>query len=1049
MARGRSREAGDAAGIIARIRVENFMCHSNLSIDFVDNVNFITGQNGSGKSAILTALCIAFGIRARGTQRATSLKDFIKTGCSYALVIVEMKNEGCDSYKPERYGKMIIIERRITATASTTALKDEHGRKVSAKKEDLHDIIDHFNIDVENPCVIMSQDKSREFLHSGNDKEKFKFFYKATLLQHVSELLDANIGNIESCKVYLKANEETFRPYEQKLNKLDLEIRRAEKVDEMAQEVTNLRKKLAWSQVYDIDRKIEKAAGCAEKLRERIPVCQERIDAHKAILGEKRDAHSRKNTSISDLISRNDRAKEAEKKLYQDLTEVTQEKVQLEETLRSKVATLERKRGKKRSLEMHVREMKEKFEENTQVEENERVEALRALENEIDLQKGERRRMQEEEEAALRNLNSATDSISERNKEIEDRRGKVSDLNGYIRRLQNQQRNRLHAFGGEDVIKLLRSIENHENSFTRPPIGPIGAHVALAGDDTWALAVEVAVGRLLNAFVVTNHQDMLALRRLARNCNYTNLPIIIYNFEHPLLNLPPRMLPNPDLITVMSVLQSENHIVKNVLVDHGSVERQVLVENYQEGVRVVFNTRAPNVKEAFTRSGEKMFMRAGGQTTLPKDRNIRGGRLEAGIEQRITEAESDLSRVVEELRLLESQKRSAEASLQDLRRHLEKSRRANAEISQSISRKELRLRDLKFQAEQAASATMPNTEELETEILDTEAEARKLERVIEDLRSKVVDVNAKQQDAKSKHDSFLDSTKDDAEALRKAADELQALQEEADEAANAVAHFTKIMKDRVLPELQIAEEELKRLQSEREENAQKASQICPGEEVERLGGVSDSTVKLNASLERLMDQVSREERHITPVDELQRKKSKLEKKVFKKKHLHVDLKQRIEAIDNVYASRRSKFEHNTAYLSRQLRWRFNDHLKRKGFSGRVKIDYEAKTLKLEVQMPQDASNSAVKDTRALSGGERSFSTLCFALALHEMTESPFRAMDEFDVFMDAISRRISLETVVDFAIQEGSQWIFITPNDISSVKDHPKIKKQQMSAPRL
>lgn len=29
-------------------------------------------------------------------------------------------------------------------------------------------------IDVENPCVIMSQDKSREFLHSGNDRDKFK-----------------------------------------------------------------------------------------------------------------------------------------------------------------------------------------------------------------------------------------------------------------------------------------------------------------------------------------------------------------------------------------------------------------------------------------------------------------------------------------------------------------------------------------------------------------------------------------------------------------------------------------------------------------------------------------------------------------------------------------------------------------------------------------------------------------------------------------------------------------------------------------------------------
>lgn len=29
-------------------------------------------------------------------------------------------------------------------------------------------------IDVENPCMIMSQDKSREFLNSGSAKDKFK-----------------------------------------------------------------------------------------------------------------------------------------------------------------------------------------------------------------------------------------------------------------------------------------------------------------------------------------------------------------------------------------------------------------------------------------------------------------------------------------------------------------------------------------------------------------------------------------------------------------------------------------------------------------------------------------------------------------------------------------------------------------------------------------------------------------------------------------------------------------------------------------------------------
>ena len=51
-------------------------------------------------------------------------------------------------------------------------------------------------------------------------------------------------------------------------------------------------------------------------------------------------------------------------------------------------------------------------------------------------------------------------------------------------------------------------------------------------------------------------------------------------------------------------------------------------------------------------------------------------------------------------------------------------------------------------------------------------------------------------------------------------------------------------------------------------------------------------------------------------------------------------------------------------------------------------------------------------TNKFSGGERSFTTLSLLLALGESLETPFRVMDEFDVFLDPVSRRIALKTMV-------------------------------------
>ena len=55
------------AGSVESVQVTNFLNHHNLTVDMCPGVNFITGENGSGKSAILTALCVALVRRAHST----------------------------------------------------------------------------------------------------------------------------------------------------------------------------------------------------------------------------------------------------------------------------------------------------------------------------------------------------------------------------------------------------------------------------------------------------------------------------------------------------------------------------------------------------------------------------------------------------------------------------------------------------------------------------------------------------------------------------------------------------------------------------------------------------------------------------------------------------------------------------------------------------------------------------------------------------------------------------------------------------------------------
>ena len=74
--------------------------------------------------------------------------------------------------------------------------------------------------------------------------------------------------------------------------------------------------------------------------------------------------------------------------------------------------------------------------------------------------------------------------------------------------------------------------------------------------------------------------------------------------------------------------------------------------------------------------------------------------------------------------------------------------------------------------------------------------------------------------------------------------------------------------------------------------------------------------------------------------------------------------------------------------------------------------------------------------------------MCLLLALGENLETPFRILDEFDVFLDAEVRKLTIKSLIHVAKKlKHRQFIFITPQDLSSIQADREITIHKLKNP--
>jgi len=570
-------------------------------VELGPRINFIVGENGSGKSAVLTALCLTLGAKKTKERTQTGIKGFIREGANFAKLEVTIRNVGPDALDVNMYGASITVERMINAAgAAPFKIRNHAGKDVGHSREQLMQITDHFNIDVDNPIVVMSQDASRQFLHSGKDTDKYKFFVKATLLEEIQNKLAYVKGQVAEMNTLVVEKENELPQVEEEVRRLQEEADSFTKMDEYIADVEQLRNRLAWCEVYEVEQLVKELhredvdykTKTTPEVERKVEECQKKEVSDKAKRDEAQGELDEFRERAHGLMESKRAAEVKHKEMERGMRRAVTNKLAHENTVKDKAQTAA-------ALEDSIASARMSAEQQSQAQDasirraidqaNERRRGVKAELDAISARDSDLRREAElaqgEESAARREMQNLDNAIR--------------DVNQNLSNAQRDDGNQLTKFG-RGMPKLAQLLQQHAGRFSKPPLGPIGMHIKLK-EAQWALPVEEHFGGFFGGFVVANMKDRTALDKLMRECGCPP-NINVANFNLGRYQMPADRLPPAGLVTMMNVVEIDHPAVFNVVVDNCSIERVVLVPDEGQARGIVYNGagRQPNVKEAYT-----------------------------------------------------------------------------------------------------------------------------------------------------------------------------------------------------------------------------------------------------------------------------------------------------------------------------------------------------------------------------------------------------------------------------------------------------------------
>ncbi|XP_034383264.1 structural maintenance of chromosomes protein 6 isoform X2 [Cyclopterus lumpus] len=1024
---GQVQSAGEVvsdAGIVESITLKNFMCHSLLGpFTFGSNVNFVVGNNGSGKSAVLTALIVALGGNAHATNRGLSLKGFVKEGESSSDVSITLRNKGRDAYKPEVYGQAIIIDLRITREGLRTyKLRSKSGQLVSTKKEELLSILDNFNIQVNNPVSVLTQEMSKYFLHSKGEGDKYKFFMKATQLDQMREdfVYIKTTKHVTEDKV--DQHSECLKDLKRKYLEKEDRYKNMATLDEMHTKLEELQKQMAWALVIEMEKELEPIQEKLQSGRHSTEKYDEKVDEWKNKV-EEAEGKSRQIQEQLEGIT------QQVGELQPKCAELKAEAQKRNTLLKSSEVTVHRFKANLRDLEKdkiqlssRINDLKLSISQTSGAESQAKAARMEQIQTELEYSMTHQiTTLVQQIDQYQHACNRAREEQGKMKREQEVLQRSIDANKRNLQTMESSRSNRLRRFG-EHMPSLLNAIQeaHRRGQLKHKPRGPLGYLISLKDPDL-ALSVEVCLKGQLQAFTCDNHEDEKVLQSLMSKMFPTGRrpAIITSNFLPSVHDTRMRGVNHPEYPSVLHALEIEDPVVANCLIDQRGIESILLIKNRTDARRVMQSRNPPqHCTQAFSKEGDQIF-----NNRSYTAEQTRANYLSGDVEEEIRHLQREIENQRAQADRFEQQMKRLDDDIKQNEGLLRRTQVEQRTTKDKSTKLQLELTDLQ------------NMEEPQSEDLNPlEEDLQEIVTKISSKRAQYDEARAQTAEFKASYEKAEQEYKQHKEQINTVAEEADPVKEElskADQEVMKCKHHKKHYDEKRsahLRNIQTLEANQESKEQELQTSVAKATTICPERlDVRRTARSLDSEItRLKVKITTQQDQQGDREEVVRQYHEaLENYKNMTQQMKY--------LNSFIKSLDSVMNHRLQVYAELRRFLSARCKYYFDSMLAQRGYTGSMAFDHKNETLSISVQ-PGQGNKADLSDMRSLSGGERSFSTVCFVLSLWAITEAPFRCLDEFDVYMDMVNRRISMDMMLKVAAgQRYRQFIFLTPQSMSSL----------------